>query len=718
MLTERVWGGRPEVPHVKTAVPRLSRRYLPRPRLLTRLDAAADGQLVLLSAPAGHGKTMLLADWAAQDPAHVAWVSLDEDDNDDRRFWAAVLSALGACHAVPDGSVVRELAIPARPSHDGAFLATVINALDDVPGSVRLVLDDVQELTAADPLHGLAALVRHRPGGLRLVLAGRTDPPLSLARMRLAGELSELRARDLRFSVPEADAMLADAGVRLRPDQVGLLVEQTDGWPAGLRLAAMSLRDVADLDGFLAAFAGNDRAVSEYLVGEILERLPVAVCDLLRAVSVSDLLPTELAATLAGRRDAADLLDELERQTSLVTSVGEGRAWYRVHPLLRAHLRADLHRRHPERVAQLHGRAVDFYLGQRRPVPALGHAKEARDRERVTALLVGHAVSLVATGEHAAVRRALRWLGPSAGAAPGVALVAALLAVEDGDLGGAQGHLARAEGAWPSDPGPTVAAMRSLVRSRLTGLLGGPDASRRIGAELGMLAAHDYEPGFAAVAQLDLAAALLEHGDHQQARVLGEAAPASARERGQGYLVARGLGVLAAVAGAEGDHRRMSELVEDADAALPSAQWAGTAGAAYTAVMRAFAALLRAEPAACLEFVTPAVAFVDRPDGNPPVGFGPFVHAVRGAALFDLGRQDAGLADLQRAHALAVRRPASAAPAAAVAFLVHGAAAHAGHHQLAPYGARLGRGRAGGHRRAAGPARPPAAAARSARGGG
>ncbi|MGD9528251.1 MAG: AAA family ATPase, partial [Pseudonocardia sp.] len=431
------------VPGAKIAVPRVPQPFVPRPRLVARLDARAPGQLTVVSAPAGYGKTLTLADWARRRPESVAWVSFDEGDNDGRAFWAAVLAALAGCPAVPERTWRDAPDLPPHPTTDDGLAATVVptlvpaivpqivNALAEARRPVALVLDDVHEITSPEPLRGLAALVRHRPPQLHLVLSGRTDPPLHLARMRLAGELHEVRARDLRFSVEEAALVLAQADVDVRPDQVRLLVEQTEGWPAGVRMAAMSLRTRDDADRFLMDFAANDRAVAEYLVCEILDRLPADVCDLLRDVSVCDQLTGELAATLTGRADAPGVLDALEGRTSLVLSMGDGRTSYRVHPLLRAHLRADLRRRRPDRLAALHAIAARWYLPAGRPTLALAHAAESGDPALHLRVLAEQAVAMVGRGQHALLWRHLRRAGPPAD--PRVGLLSALLAVEDGD---------------------------------------------------------------------------------------------------------------------------------------------------------------------------------------------------------------------------------------------------------------------------------------------
>jgi LuxR family transcriptional regulator, maltose regulon positive regulatory protein len=673
---------RPGVPRVKTAVPRLPPGHLSRPRLLAALDAAAPGQVTLVSAPAGYGKTLLLAEWAARRPESTGWMSLDADDNDDRRFWSAVLTALAACPAVPPESPVHRLVLPGRPSQDPTFLAAVVDAVDQLPGPIRLVLDDVHELSAADPLHGLASLVRDRPPALHLVLGGRSDPPLPLGRMRLAGQLSEVRAGDLRFSVSEADALLAAADVELSPDQLHRLVEQTAGWAAGLRLAALSLREVHDTDRFLADFAGDSRAVADYLMGEILVRLPAAVLDLLRSVSVCDPLSAPLAAALSGRPDAGEVLDALEQDTSLVLSSGQGRLWYRVHPLLRSHLLADLRRRRPDLVLDLHRRAADWYAARGDSVAALAHARQAGDRDRLAALLRRSTVALIAHGAHRALREALDGLGGSSAAEdPWYALVAALVDVETGALAAADTHLDRAEAAWPAEPGTDLTGLRTLVRARRVSLTGDPHTMVQATETLDSVP--DEDLGLAVMGELDRALALVTVDRTDEARQLAGAAIARARRLDQAYLVARGLTVLAAVESAHGDHRRMVELAEQADQVVPGADWQATAGAAMSAILRAYGALLRAQPAACLDLLAPALAFGDQGSGEPADALSATVAALQGAARVDLGHVADGLGTLRHARTRTVEHPRMATTSALLAALEYPAAASSGRPDVA-----------------------------------
>ncbi len=665
---------------MKTAVPRPPPSFVPRSRLLTALDEPAAGQVILVSAPAGYGKTLLLAEWAAQRPDMTAWVSLDEDDNNDRRFWAAVLAALGTCAAVPADNALHDLALPGLPSRDPEFLALVTDAIGTAPGPLRLVLDDVHELTAPDPLHGLASLVRDRPPGLRLVLSGRTDPPLPLARMRLAGELFEIRADRLRFSVAEAETMLAAADVPARPDQVRLLVEETEGWAAGLRLAALSLREAEDPDIFLAGFVGSGRAVSDYLVGEILSRLTVETRELLGAVSVCDQLSAPLAAALSAREDAGAVLDSLERETSLVLSMGEGRLWYRVHPLLRSHLQADLQRQRPDLVSRLHGRAADWFAAAGQPVPALAHARQGGDAARVAQLLRRQATALIADGRHAVVREALEQLGDvQLGRDPWLALVAALVATEGGAFAAADAHLADAASWWPPEPPPDLLALRGLVRSRRAIVAGDPSTPPRTPDDSGSDATAHL--GLGAMAMLHDAIGLLADGRHHEARDVAETALAQARQQHHIYLAALGLVVLGAVAAAEGDYRRMTTLASAADAELADSTWRATIGAAWSSTMRAYGALLRADPAACL-----ALAPTEIPDGAAPRLSDQLVvlrTALRGAALSDMGHSDQGLNELREARAVAAGRPGTAEIPAIVALLEHRAATVQGHGSVA-----------------------------------
>ena len=677
------------VPWAKTAVPHVPPRHVSRPRLLAMLDAAEPGRLVLVTAPAGYGKTLLLAEWVAAQPDRVAWVSLDDDDTTAHRFWSAVLASMATCAAVPEGSALHGLAAPHAGNADPSFLHDLVAAIDALPVPVALVLDDVHELTAPAPVRALAALVRERPPALRLVLSGRTDPPVSIARRRLAGELCEIRAHDLAFSTGEAAALLAGADVAAAPEHVRLLVQQTDGWAAGLRLAALSLRNTSDAGPFLADLVGNSKATSDYLVGEILSRLAPDACDLLRAVSVCDQLTAGLAARLSGRPDAGEVLAELEQDTSLVLSSGEGRISYRIHPLLRSHLRADLGRRRPELVGRLHGRAADWFAAHDQAAPALLHARVARDPARVTALLERHVIALVAAGDHTVVRDAIGFLtgndarDGSATGDPFVVLIEALLAAETGAATEVERHLARADAGWPTAPEPALTALRTLVRSRSAGMAGDPARMARVAAELDAVGPR-ADPELVAMGRLDSALTELVSGRADGARLLAEDVLADARDHEHGYLAARALAVLAAIAAAEGDYGRTALLGDLAHEEISRGGWQATAGAGLVTAVRAYAALLDVRPARCLDLLRPPRAAGSGIDALDPIGA-----ALRAAALTDLGRGEEAVPELRPALVALATRPAPASLLAMSALLVHGAATELGHHDVAAEVARL-----------------------------
>ena len=354
----------PFVPYAKIAVPQLPRGFVVRPALRADLDAGDAANVALVCAPAGYGKTLLLADWARSSvAADVAWVALDRDDNDPRRLWASVVAAVAACPSVPADSRLHG-PWSWSPGGQPEFLAEFGVALQGLPRPIRLILDDVHELVDPHALHGVQILIRNRPAGVQLVLSSRLDPPLSLPRLRLAGRLWELRAERMRFSLTEAATLLARSGLQLTPGQVESLHRRTGGWAAGLRLAAVALAKTTDRDGFLRDFSGDERSVADYLVEEIISRMPDDLRQFLRLISISDPLPCALAAELSGREDAGSVLDGLDYQTSLVSATGPRRDAYRIQELLRTYLLADLQRQGPQQVADLHATAARWWAGQ------------------------------------------------------------------------------------------------------------------------------------------------------------------------------------------------------------------------------------------------------------------------------------------------------------------------------------------------------------------
>ena len=263
----------------KLHVPRLRRDLVPRPRLSERLSRGAESALTLVSAPAGFGKTTLLTEWLAAAPADgrsVAWLSLDQRDNDPALFWTYLVAALQTAADGVGASALSLLQSPPSPMEE--VLATLLNDLHAVSNDVVLVLDDYHVIEARDVQDGMAFLLEHLPPQIRLVIAGRADPDLPLARLRGRGELVEIRAADLRFTPDEAATYLNGAmGLSLTAQDVDALEGRTEEWIAALQLAALSLQGRDDVAGFIAGFAGDDRYIVDYLVEEVLQRQPAQV---------------------------------------------------------------------------------------------------------------------------------------------------------------------------------------------------------------------------------------------------------------------------------------------------------------------------------------------------------------------------------------------------------------------------------------------------------
>jgi LuxR family transcriptional regulator, maltose regulon positive regulatory protein len=387
----------------KIAAPAIPFRMVSRPRLLALLDDGAQQLLTLVSAPAGAGKTTLLAAWSSegQRPGPAAWLSLDSGDNEPDRFWAHVLAALCQSGAAPAKSALRALA--PRPGAEKTFLPLLLRGLAELPTPVVLILDDVQELTDARVLRELGFLLRHAPPQLRLVLATRVDPPLPLQRLRISGRLAQLRAADLAFTTAEVADLLAacDDQPRLSEDDLALLQARTEGWAAGLRLAALSLQDEPDPHRFVTEFAGDDQSIADYLVGEVLDRQPEELRSFLLRTSIVEELDGDLADALTRGHDGERTLARLARANTFVQALGSRGRSYRYHQLFAELLRCELRRKAPGQVAELHRRAAHWYASRGLVVDAIDQALTAGDGREAADMMVEHGLSLILRGEAA-----------------------------------------------------------------------------------------------------------------------------------------------------------------------------------------------------------------------------------------------------------------------------------------------------------------------------
>ena len=396
--------------------------------------------MTIISAPAGSGKTSLLRAWADRPgrPYRLAVMQVQRGEQDAQQFW------LGLLHAVRQ-AFARAEPPAATPDFNGPAMADRLLAdLADHPEGVVLVIDDLHELASADALAQLTRLLGRLPPHVHAVLATRHDLRLGLHQLRLAGELAEIRAADLRFSEAETRELLDASGIVLSQAGVALLHQRTEGWAAGLRLAVISLAGHPDPERFVAGFSGSDRTVAEYLIAEMLERQPGEVQDLLLRTSLLDRVNGELADQLTGRPGSERILLELEAANAFVVSLDDERTWFRYHHLFADLLRLELRRTLPEEVPVLHRRAAAWFTQHGQVVDAVRHTQAAGDWPAAARLLADHSFSLTLDGRAQTVEALSRAFPPGADH-PELALVRAAGDLLQGRLDEAAAHLAIAE---------------------------------------------------------------------------------------------------------------------------------------------------------------------------------------------------------------------------------------------------------------------------------
>lgn len=421
-----------------------------RPALTARLAAGA--RVTVVSAPAGSGKTVLLRSWLGESGLadRAAWVSVGREERDPQRFWLSVLGALRGTQ--PGSGLVR--AISAAPELDGwAMAERLLKDLAPLRERIWLVIDDVHELESAQALRQLELLVLRAPGALRFVFATRHDLRLGLHRLRLDGELTEIRAADLRFSVAQARELLDAAGVSLPEPAFRVLHERTEGWAAGLRLAALSLSGHCDPETFAAQFSGADRTVAEYLLAEVLERQDEKVRRLLLRTSVLERVNGELAELLTGDSGAERTLQDLEQANTFVTSLDAARSWFRYHRLFADLLKLELRREEPGEITALHRLCARWFAEHGRPAEAVRHAQAARDWKLAAGFLADSWPGMLLDGQSATIHELLADFPAEVRVAH--AELAALLASREsaqGSVKGARRYLDIAERAMASVP--------------------------------------------------------------------------------------------------------------------------------------------------------------------------------------------------------------------------------------------------------------------------
>jgi LuxR family maltose regulon positive regulatory protein len=420
----------------RTSAPVPSARTLDRPHLSARLDAAVARPVTLVSAGPGWGKTELVCHWAhhGDRPGPVAWLSLEPDDDDPARLWAHLLVALRRSGATA-GSPLEALSPPV--DLDGTFVDRVVEGLAELPAPVVLVLEDLHEVRSRAAMASLERLLSSIPARLRLVLVTRSDPALPVHRLRVRGDLTEVRAADLALDEGEARALLGQHGLVLPSEEVTALVSRTEGWATGLRLAALALESratSAERAEAVARFAGDERTVADYLVAEVLGRLPARLRTFVLQTSVVDRLDAGLADALTGGTDGPAALDALARSGAPFVALDRGSGWYRCHQLFAEMCRHQLAIEAPESVPELHARAARWYARNDEPVESVRHAALGRDWTFLADHVVRVAGAQVFDEGGWALRRLLREVPPDVATdVPAMACVRVLALHDEAD---------------------------------------------------------------------------------------------------------------------------------------------------------------------------------------------------------------------------------------------------------------------------------------------
>jgi LuxR family maltose regulon positive regulatory protein len=510
--------------------------------LVAALDRASARKVTVISAPPGSGKTSLLRAWAGRpaQPRRLAVLQVERDQQDAQQFWLALLDA------VRHGTGANSGAEPPAGTPDfnaSAMADRLLSELADAPGDITLVIDDLHELTSPEALAQLTGLLTDLPPHVHAILTTRHDLRLGLHQLRLAGELAEIRAADLRFSGYETRELLDASGITLSEAGAALLHQRTEGWAAGLRLAAISLAGHPDPERFVAEFSGSDRMVAEYLLAEMLDRQATDVQDLVLRTSLLDRVSGELADLLTGRPGSERILLELADANAFVESLDPERAWFRYHHLLADFLRLELRRTLPEQVQALHRRAGEWFIRQGQVVDAIRHTQAAGDWPDAARLLADHSFSLTLDGQ-AQTMQALVRAFPQGADHPELALVRAMGDLAKGRLDEAAAHLAVAEAHVRTTPpdrrrrlGVAVASLQLSLARRRGDLAGVIEQARFLASPVTGPSGEDIALGS------DLRAVALMNLGTAEAWTLGlEDAPDAERHLREGAVLAREIG--------------------------------------------------------------------------------------------------------------------------------------------------------------------------------
>ncbi len=550
-------------PHIGTGV-------VERIRLFAALDAGVAGPLTVVTGPPGAGKTVLTATWAQRrtQPGTTAWLSVDGSETEAGQFWRTVLDAVQVSGESGLDALAHSPSLGERE-----FLPELANALDALPAPLVLILDDYHELRAPEVNRQLDLLLYHAPEKLRLVLVSRTDPALSLHRLNVEGQLTEIRTPELAFTVPEAAAMFDLAGLELTIEQVSALHERTEGWAAGLRLAALSLDGHDDVDQLVSTFAGDDGSVADYFVEQVLQHVTPELRAFMLKTSVVDLITPGLVDALLGERgDSTDLLEQLERSGAFLARVGQQQLTYKYHVMFRELLRSQLRHRMPDAFFLQHRRAARWYAQQGLKVSAIRHALAGEDWDLAANLILANWLGLVIDGKAAMLTEMITSLPRNTIVRdPELALAAGAALLSAGEREQAAEYIRLADHSASSVRSSRRAEF-SLARmvtrqyeARATG-----DLEGMIAASRKLLAGHGADAlaldgrERRVLALLNMGFAETWTGDRGKARATLEGALALARRGESDYLVFSALSSLGLLEALSGELRRAAQLSAEA----------------------------------------------------------------------------------------------------------------------------------------------------------
>jgi LuxR family maltose regulon positive regulatory protein len=548
----------------KVTPPVVRANLVHRARLHEILERGVTGKLTLVDAPAGWGKTTLVSDWLAKRPLRgTAWLSLDPDDGDPVRFWSYVIEAMRTVHPTIGDRALELLHAPRSPPLAGA-LPSLVNELADLDEPLVVVLDDYHVITNGQVHAGMVFVLDHLPPNVRLVVLTRSDPPFPISRWRVRGEVVELRADDLRFDISDAGSLLNGfLGLGLPDTAVAVLQERTEGWAAGLYLAALSLRRHPDPETFIDGFAGDDRHIVDYLGSEVLDALPDDVRSFLVRTSILERLTSPLCDAVTASTGSRQRLAEIERTNRFLVPLDTRGQWYRYHQLFGELLRLELDRTAPTEVADLHRRAAAWLLDHGLVAEAIRHTTLAHDRHQAADLIAEHWATFLQGGELAAVIGWLDAVGDDAVRSdPRLCLVRAWMTINVGRVTDLPDWIDAAERAakeWSRHGAVAFTAAAAMLRCIEEYLTGDVGAAISVAQEALALDAEELPP-WRSVGCPVLGIALFWTGDVDgSAAALGAAMPRAERA-GNHLAVTHALGCLALAAAETGRSETAEQL--------------------------------------------------------------------------------------------------------------------------------------------------------------